>query len=128
MSAGRGVVQKVGLAGFTSFVYLEVLDASFSFDGVIGAFAITNNIILIAISLGVGAVWVRSLTLFIVRRKVLDGYLYLEHGAHYTIGALALVLLAGLFYSIPEFVSGSIGVVIIALSVMSSVQARKKRR
>jgi uncharacterized protein len=124
-SVGR-TVQKVGLAGFVSFLYLEILDASFSFDGVIGAFAITNNIILIAISLGVGAVWVRSLTLFMVRRKVLDAYRYLEHGAHYTIGALAFVLLAGLFYKIPEVVSGGVGIVIIALSIVSSIKARNK--
>ena len=55
-----------GAAAFASFVYLEALDASFSLDGVLGAFAISSDIIVVAIGLGVGAVFVRSLT---VRRR-----------------------------------------------------------
>jgi uncharacterized protein len=122
----KKVVQKTGLAGFATFLYLEVLDASFSFDGVMGAFALTSNVVLIGVSLGVGAVWVRSLTLYMVRRKVLDAYLYLEHGAHYTIGALAIILLVGLFYKIPEVISGGIGIVIITLSIISSIKQKKE--
>ena len=72
------------------FLYLEVLDASFSFDGVIGAFAITNDIVLMALGLGIGAMYVRSLTVYLVRQGTLDDYVYLEHGAHYAIGALAV--------------------------------------
>jgi hypothetical protein len=117
-------VLKSGLAGFAAFLYLEVLDASFSLDGVIGAFAITQDVVLIAIGLGVGALWVRSLTLFMVRRKVLHAYRYLEHGAHYTIGVLAAVLLVGLLYEFPEAVAGIVGVIIIAASVVASVRSR----
>jgi hypothetical protein len=123
--AGRAL-QKVGMAGFAAFIYLEVLDASFSLDGVIGAFAITQNVILIAIGLGVGALWVRSLTLFMVRRQLLHAYRYLEHGAHYTIGALAVLLLVGLFYEIPEYAAGSIGIIIIGLSIMTSKAADER--
>jgi hypothetical protein len=75
------------------FLYLEVLDASFSFDGVIGAFAITNDIVLMALGLGIGAMYVRSLTVYLVRQGTLDDYVYLEHGAHYAIGALAVIIL-----------------------------------
>lgn len=116
---GKALV-KTGLAGFTAFLYLEVLDASFSLDGVIGAFAITQNVILIAIGLGVGALWVRSFTLYMVHHRTLHTYHFLEHGAHYTIGVLSLFLLSGLFISIPEAIAGVVGLAIIALSVVAS--------
>ncbi|HEX8390033.1 MAG TPA: DUF475 domain-containing protein [Candidatus Saccharimonadales bacterium] len=119
-SAGNAI-KKTGLAGFTAFMYLEVLDASFSFDGVIGAFAVTQNVIIIAIGLGVGALWVRSLTLFMVRRSVLKAYRYLEHGAHYTIGLLAVVLLIGLFFDIPEALAGLAGIVIVSTAIVQSI-------
>lgn len=58
--------KQTGMVAFLSFMYLEVLDASFSFDGVIGAFVVTQDVLIIAIGLGVGALWVRSLTIFLV--------------------------------------------------------------
>lgn len=119
--------KKTGLAGFIGFLYLEVLDASFSFDGVIGAFAVTDSVILIAAGLGIGAVWVRSLTVFMVRRGTLNEYRYLEHGAHYTIGLLAAVLFAGIFVQIPEALAGIGGVVLIGGAIASSVMANKKQ-
>lgn len=123
----KGAVKaRAGMAGFMSFLYLEVLDASFSLDGVIGAFAITKDVVIIAIGLGIGAFWVRSLTIFMVRRHVLRAYRYLEHGAHYTIGMLALVLLTSLFFDISEFVAGLLGIAIIGASVFSSVVKSKK--
>ncbi len=119
---------KTVLTGFMAFLYLEVLDASFSFDGVIGAFAVTKNVILIAIGLGIGALWVRSLTIFMVRRRVLHAYRYLEHGAHYTIGVLAIVLLLGLFVDIPELIAGVAGIVIVGTSISSSIAATRRGR
>lgn len=126
--AGKTAVVRTGMAGFMSFLYLEVLDASFSLDGVIGAFAITKDIVLIVIGLGIGALWVRSLTLFMVRRRVLGAYRYLEHGAHYTIGILALVMLLSLFFEVPEAVAGLAGVVVVSLAISSSVAATKRER
>lgn len=123
---GNKVIARAGMAGFMSFLYLEVLDASFSLDGVIGAFAITQDVVLIAIGLGIGALWVRSLTLFMVRRRVLHAYRYLEHGAHYTIGVLASVMLVGLFIDIPEAVAGLAGLVIVGLSISSSIAASRQ--
>lgn len=119
-------VAKTGLAGFMGFLYLEVLDASFSLDGVIGAFAVTNQVILIAAGLGVGAIWVRSLTVYMVRKKTLKTYRYIEHGAHYTILVLSAVLLAGLFVPVPGTAVGFIGVVIIGLSVASSIKSGRQ--
>ncbi|MET9374784.1 DUF475 domain-containing protein [Streptomyces sp. NPDC003035] len=114
-----------GKAAFFMFLYLEVLDASFSFDGVIGAFAITNDIVLMALGLGVGAMYVRSLTVYLVRQGTLDDYVYLEHGAHYAIGALAVLLMISIRYQIPEVITGLIGVALIAWSFWSSLRRNK---
>ncbi|MFE0701245.1 DUF475 domain-containing protein [Streptomyces sp. NPDC058872] len=118
-------VQLAGKAAFFMFLYLEVLDASFSFDGVIGAFAITNDIVLMALGLGVGAMYVRSLTVYLVRQGTLDDYVYLEHGAHYAIGALAVILMVTIQYEINEVITGLVGVVLIAWSFWSSVRRNK---
>ncbi|WP_371529395.1 DUF475 domain-containing protein [Streptomyces sp. NBC_01283] len=115
-----------GKAAFFMFLYLEVLDASFSFDGVIGAFAVTNDIVLMALGLGIGAMYVRSLTVYLVRQGTLDDYVYLEHGAHYAIGALAVILLVTIQYEIHEVITGSAGVILIAWSFFSSVRRNKK--
>lgn len=113
-------------AAFFMFLYLEVLDASFSFDGVIGAFAITNDIVLMALGLGIGAMYVRSLTVYLVRQGTLDDYVYLEHGAHYAIGALAVILLVTIQYEIHEVITGLVGVLLIAWSFWSSVRRNKR--
>ena len=108
-------------AGIGGFLYLEVLDASFSFDGVIGAFAITRDIVIIMLGLAIGAMFVRSMTIHLVNRGTLNEYVYLEHGAHYAIGFLALIMLAGTVWHVPEVITGLIGVVFIAASLWSSI-------
>jgi len=118
----RPAVVLAGQAAFFMFLYLEVLDASFSFDGVIGAFAITNDIVLMALGLGIGAMYVRSLTVYLVRQGTLDDYVYLEHGAHYAIGALAVILMVTIQYQINEVITGLVGVVLIGWSFWSSVR------
>jgi hypothetical protein len=121
--------QVVGLAGkaaFFMFLYLEVIDASFSFDGVVGAFAVSNDIFEIALGLGIGAMYIRSLTVFLVRKGTLDDYVYLEHGAHYAIGALAVILLITIKYDVSEVITGLVGVVLIAASYWSSVVRNRR--
>ncbi|MGY1620454.1 DUF475 domain-containing protein [Geodermatophilus sp. SYSU D00691] len=121
------LAKATGKAAFFLFLYLEVLDASFSFDGVIGAFAITSDPIIIALGLGlIGAMYVRSITVFLVRRGTLSEYVYLEHGAHWAIGALALILLLSLEWHIPEVITGLIGVAFIGAALLGSV--RRNRR
>jgi len=120
------VTHVVGKAAFFLFLYLEVLDASFSFDGVVGAFAITSDPILIAIGLGIGAMFIRSLTVFLVRKGTLSEYVYLEHGALWAIGALAVLLLITIEYEVPEVVTGLFGVAFIAAALVSSI-ARNRR-
>ncbi|MFD3546874.1 DUF475 domain-containing protein [Streptomyces sp. NPDC058655] len=126
--AGKPVsaVVMAGKAAFFMFLYLEVLDASFSFDGVIGAFAITNDIVLMALGLGIGAMYVRSLTVYLVRQGTLDDYVYLEHGAHYAIGALAVILLVTIQHEINEIITGLVGVLLIGWSFWSSVRRNKR--
>ena len=107
-------------SGLMGLIYLEVLDASFSFDGVIGAFAITPNIILIMIGLGIGAMFVRSLTIWMVKEGVLDEYKYLEHGAHYAIGVLAVIMLLKIFFHIGEVITGTLGLLLLGLAFFHS--------
>jgi hypothetical protein len=113
--------------GAILFVYLAILDAAFSLDGVVGAFAITNLLPVIVAGLGVGAYFVRTLTLHMVKRQTLDALVYLEHGAHWAILGLSITMLASLFVSVPEFITGGIGIVFIAASYWSSVRARTQK-
>ena len=115
----------VASSGLGLFLYLEVLDASFSFDGVVGAFAITQNLLVIMLGLGSGAFFVRSITIYLVEKKTLNQYLYLEHGAFYAIGALGLIMVLSPFYEISEWITGLLGVVILGVSVWSSRKAEK---
>lgn len=126
MDATQAQMDVVHKAGAASFLYLEVLDASFSFDGVIGAFALSNNLFVIAIGLGIGAMYVRSMTIMLVDRGTLGAYRYLEHGAFYAILALALIMYLQTLAHIPEVLTGLIGATLIGLSLWSSL--RWKRR
>lgn len=118
----------VGMAAFASFLYLNVLDASFSLDGVIGAFAITSDVLLIMAGLGAGAFWVRSLTIYLVRAKTLGKYRYLEHGAHWAILALGIVMFIKLYHiEPPEWMTGSLGLVFIVTAITSSVLERRRK-
>jgi hypothetical protein len=121
VNAGE-LVKRGGIGGF---LYLEVLDASFSFDGVIGAFAITNDVVIIMLGLAIGAMFVRSMTVYLVHKGTLEEYVYLEHGAHYAIGILAVIMLASMKFHIPEVVTGLIGVAFIVASLWSSIRHKK---
>jgi hypothetical protein len=120
------VGELVKRGGIGAFLYLEVLDASFSFDGVIGAFAITKDVVIIMLGLAIGAMFVRSLTVYLVRQGTLDEFVFLEHGAHYAIGILALIMLASMKYHVPEIFTGLIGVAFIAASLWSSIRHRRR--
>ena len=112
-------------AGLMAFLYLEVLDASFSLDGVIGAFAITRDVVIIAVGLGIGAVFIRGMTVALVNRGALRQFRFLEHGAHYGIFALAAIMLLSLRYEIPELLTGLIGVTFIGFAILSSIYANR---
>ena len=126
-TGSRGLVVATGRAAFWLFIYLQVLDASFSFDGVIGAFAITADPVIIALGLGIGALYVRSLTVLLVRRGTLSELVFLEHGAHWAIGALAVLLLVSIEHEVPEVVTGLIGVGFIGMALVSSMRHNRAR-
>jgi len=119
----RGLMRGV-TAGLGLFVYLNVLDAAFSLDGVVGAFALTTQILVILAGLGIGAYFVRSFTVYLTERGVLRQFIYLEHGAHWAIFFLALCLFAALFTHVPEVLPGTVGLVFAALSFYSSWRVR----
>jgi len=119
---GTGPAKRSGVA---AFMYLEVLDASFSFDGVIGAFAITRDVVIIMLGLAIGAMFVRSMTVYLVHKGTLDEYVYLEHGAHYAIGVLAVIMFVGIVVHVPEVLTGVIGVAFIAASLFSSIRHKR---
>jgi len=113
--------------GFIGFLYLELIDASFSLDGVLGAFAISKDIIIISIGLAIGAMFVRSLTIFMVDMKTLKQFLYLEHGAHWAIGFLSIIMFISTRVEISEVITGGTGLVIVAAAFISSILHNKKQ-
>ncbi len=129
--APTGLVGKAaGKAGLMMFLYLEVLDAAFSFDGVTGAFAITSDPIVIALGLGlVGSMFVRSITIYLVKQEALDRFVYLEHGAHWAIGALAVIMLLSIEprLEVPDAVTALVGVVFIGAAFSWSVLRNRRR-
>ena len=116
----------VKCSGLIGFMYLELIDASFSLDGVLGAFALSKDILIITIGLFIGAMFVRSLTIMLVEKKTLAKFLYLEHGAHWAIGALAIIMLISTVREIPEVVTGLIGLFFIVTALISSIIHNKK--
>lgn len=113
-------------SGLGSFLYLNVLDATFSFDGVIGAFALSNNMIVIALGLSIGAMFVRSLTLLMVNQGTLAEYRFLEHGAFWAIIALGVIMLVSARWEVPDTVTGLVGAVLIIAALVWSVRHRRR--
>ncbi|WP_375687038.1 DUF475 domain-containing protein [Pseudooceanicola sp. LIPI14-2-Ac024] len=112
--------------GLGAFLYLEVLDASFSFDGVIGAFALSQNLFVIAIGLGIGAMYVRSMTIMLVEKGTLTQYQFLEHGAFYAILILSVIMYAQTLVHIPEAITGLGGAALIGIALWSSIRWNRR--
>ncbi|WP_077965277.1 DUF475 domain-containing protein [Ensifer adhaerens] len=128
LDAQQETMSAAAKGGFGAFLYLEVLDASFSFDGVIGAFALTQNLFIIAIGLGIGAMYVRSMTIMLVEKGTLNEYRYLEHGAFYAILILSVVMYFQTLVHIPEVITGLGGAALIGISLWSSIRYNKRER
>lgn len=126
-AGGHGEISSAApKGGLALFLYLEVQDASFSFDGVVGAFAITQDLFIIAIGLGIGAMFVRSLTIIFVERETLNRYRYIETGAFYAIGVLAVVMLISAFQEVPEVIPGAVSAALIVMAFYHSVLHNRK--
>jgi hypothetical protein len=120
------LVGETAKLGFIGFLYLELIDASFSLDGVLGSFAISKDIIIITIGLAIGAMFVRSLTIYMVDMKTLKQFIYLENGAHWAIGFLALIMYFSTRIEIPEVITGGAGLIIVSASFISSILHNKQ--
>ena len=93
-----------GMSDWSKIFYLEVIDGTFSIDGVVGAFAFTMSIPLIMIGSGVGALIVRQVTISNI--EAVKKYKYLKNGAMYSVFVLGIVMLADAFgIHVPEYVS-----------------------
>ncbi len=124
-AGGTNLAKTAATAGFVSFMYLEILDTSFSLDGVIGAFAVTQDIVLILLGLAIGAFFVRSFTIFIVDKKILNQLKYLEHGAFWSIGILATCMLLKIVMHLSELFVVGATLLVLAISVAHSRIAAK---
>jgi hypothetical protein len=127
MGAGKKNKKAGTYSGWMGFLYINLLDASFSLDAVIGSFAISHDIVIILLGLSAGAMFVRSMTVHLVRKGTLMRYIYLEHGAYYGIGALAMLMLASMITPVSEVIIGLVGITFILLSLYSSISYNKRR-
>ena len=125
-SQSEKLAKGIKTGGLMMFIYLETIDASFSLDGVLGSFAISRDIVIIAIGLAIGAMFVRSLTLLLVEKKTLTQFVYLVSGAHFAIISLAIIMFISIFYEVNEIITGSIGLLFVGSSFVSSLIENKK--
>lgn len=109
-------------AGAALFVYLNVLDAAFSLDSVVGAFALSTQIPIIVVGLGIGAYFVRAFTVYMVHHGTLDKIKYIEHGAHWAVLGLAAAMFAGMFVEVPEPIIGLVGLLFVGSAYLSSIR------
>ncbi len=116
---------KLAKGGLASFIYLELIDMSFSFDGVLGAFAVSQNIIIIMLGLGAGAFAVRNLTILMVDRGTVAEYKYLEHGAMWSIGLLATSMIVQIFVHLHHGLIIAFAIIPIAIAFYHSVKENK---
>ncbi|MBR7834002.1 DUF475 domain-containing protein [Actinospica durhamensis] len=125
-SRPRATVQ--GHGALLLFIYLELLDATFSMDSVMGGFSVTVNIALITLGLAIGAGYIRALTVYVVRRGTLEQYRYLEHGAYYSIALLAVLLLWEVWRDVPDWITACTGAFVITAAWLTSIWAAKRQQ
>ena len=104
---------------FSKILYLEIIDASFSIDGILGAFAFTLSVPYILIGNGIGAYVLRRLTVSNIEN--IKKYAYLKNGAMYAIGALSVIMLAGAFgHAAPEWLSPLVMLAVVGYFLLKS--------
>jgi len=100
----RMLHDQTSMSDIAKILYLEVIDATFSVDGVVGAFAFTLSVPLILIGNGIGAIVVRQLTIYNLER--IKRYIYLKNGAMYSVLVLGFVMLAHAYgIHVPEWLA-----------------------
>ena len=124
--AEREMLEGSKMTDISKIFYLEVIDATFSVDGILGAFAFTFSIPLILIGNGIGALVVRQLTISNINN--VKKYKYLKNGAMYSIFALGIVMLADSFgLHVPQWVAPIITFIIIGYFFYKSYRELKKQ-
>ena len=126
-SSSEGAGKMDGLKGL---LYVEMIDASFSFDGVISAFAVTTDIVLITLGLMIGAMLTRCFIIANVRTQLMMNLPHLDAGAYTSIWLLSMLMFLKNtnLVTIPDVVTGFIGIVIICVSVVTSLRALKREK
>jgi len=113
----------VGREALMVFLYLELQDAMFSFDSAFGGFGYTLDVVLLTLGLGVGAAYVRSMTIYMVKEDTLSKLPYLGHGAYAAIGVLSLSMLSG----VSDLWSGGASMLLIAMAVLRSLYTNRRK-
>lgn len=117
----REMLQDKKMGDWSKILYLEVIDASFSIDGVLGAFAFTLSVPIILLGNGIGAVAVRQFT--VKNIEAVKKYRYLKNGAMYSVMFLGVIMIANAFgMHIPEWLSP-----IVTISVLAYFFLKSKR-
>ena len=117
----RKLIRKTGLSDLSKLLYLEVIEATFSIDGVLGAFAFTLSVPLIIVGNGLAALAVRQLTVRNV--ETVKKYRYLKNGAMYSILCLGAIMVADSFGAqIPQWFSPIITFSVIGFFLWKSVR------
>ncbi len=107
------------MSDWSKILYLEVIDASFSIDGVLGAFAFTFSVPIILLGNGLGAIAVRQITIRNIQN--VKKYLYLKNGAMYSVAFLGIIMIANAFGAhIPEWFSPIVTIVILGFFFLKS--------
>lgn len=117
-------LMKTGMSDLSKILYLEVIDATFSIDSVLGAFAFTLSVPLILFGNGLGAIVVRQLTIGNIER--IKDYKFLKNGAMYSILVLGVIMLLDAFgHHVPEWLSPIATFGVIAWFYFKSTRAMK---
>ncbi len=113
------------LSDISKIMYLEILDATFSIDGVIGAFAFTMSVPIIILGNGLGAIVVRQLTIKGVDK--IKQYPYLKNGAMYSIFFLGMIMVMESFGAhVPHYAAPVITFIVIGFFLFKSLKAVKR--
>lgn len=121
----KSKLNKKNVSDISKIIYLEVLDSTFSIDGVTGAFAFTLSVPLILIGNGIGALVVRHLTIKNV--KAIHKYKYLKKGAMYSIFSVGAIMLMDSFgISIPSWLPPAITFAVVGYFFLKSKNEIKK--
>ncbi|MBI4896214.1 MAG: DUF475 domain-containing protein [Candidatus Aenigmarchaeota archaeon] len=119
------MLNKTGMSDISKLLYLEVIDASFSIDGILGAFAFTLAVPLILIGNGIGAIVLRNVTIGSIDR--VKKYKYLKNGAMYSIAVLGMIMIFESFHIlVPVWISPIATIVILSYFFMKSYRELKK--